>query len=316
MPNQRLEVLKDKVVALLVQNAQLKSTIAELLAKPDTGEEVLAELEGLFAVTKPIEQIAPTGSVAATISPTKNVLLDFDISKFPVHPNSDQFVANIGAGTALHPDFGASWEGKKIGIPITYGTSETIPKVELTFTYKDESDAGPYPIGTIEDGSDRHSIVVLTDERKVYELFNVDVVTKTADSGAIYNLDDPKMRTFGFTSADAAGLPVYHGLVQYDEAASGEIRHALRFTAEKTHGSTWPGSHSTRGIAGTVYEDQPPLGAIFRLKADFDITPYSPINQALLKAMKTYGLRLADNGSNWFISGAHDARWDNDDWLY
>ena len=232
------------------------------------------------------------------------------VDKLPVHKDSVQWVANIGAGTPIHMDFGAGqWEGINIGIPFNIVNPADKPTT-FNFLYADESDNGPYPIGgnpLVEGGSDRHFITLDTRDCKLYELFNYR--PPNADSGAVWDLKTNATRPFGWTSADAAGLPILPGLIRYDEPI---INHALRFTASKTHGSIAPASHATRGSAGISYPDQPPLGARYRLKASFDTTPYDTRLQPILTALKTYGMILADNGGEWYISGTHDERWDND----
>jgi hypothetical protein len=232
-----------------------------------------------------------------------------------VHANSDAYVASIGTDTHIHADFGSEWEGSAIGIPYATvsGAQATVP---ITFTYDDESDLGPYPIppdAPIEDGSDRHVLVVDRDNCILYELFDAWLQPDgswTAGSGAIFDLNSNDLREDGWTSADAAGLPILPGLVRYDEVAEGEIRHALRFTAEQTRKAyVWPARHYASELTGTEY---PPMGQRFRLRADFDISGFSPEVQVILQALKKYGMMLADNGSDWFIIGAPDERWDND----
>ena len=243
------------------------------------------------------------------------------VDGLPVHPTSGQFVANIGAGTNAHPDFG---HDPSNGIPLTIGAVS--PNITVNFDDAGESDPSPYVIGTIESGSDAHSLYVNSTTCTLYE---IDATTLSGSppiyggfSGAIWNLNNNNFRQLaistngsvaGITSADAAGLPIGVGLVRYDEVSAGAIDHALRFTAPQTHGSVWPGSHVTRGNVGIVYTDQPPLGSRFRLKASFDISSFSPTNQVILQALKTYGMILADNGGPWYISGSPDARWNDSD---
>jgi hypothetical protein len=197
------------------------------------------------------------------------------------------------------------------------GTQATVP---ITFTYDDESDPGPYPIppdapiegGPASDG-DRHVLVVDRDDCILYELYAAYPQPDgswLAGSGAIFDLNSNDLREDGWTSADAAGLPILPGLVRYDEVAEGEIRHAIRFTAEQTRQAyVWPARHYASDLTGAEY---PPMGQRFRLKADFDISGFSPEVQVILQALKTYGMILADNGSPWFITGAPDERWNND----
>jgi hypothetical protein len=230
------------------------------------------------------------------------------------------WVNTIGATAPLFPDFGSgTWNGGPIGIPyVTVPGTQT--KYLATFTYADESDPGPYAIplnAPIEGGSsstgDRHVIAVDKDNCVLYELFNAYPRKSRwrADSGAIFNLLSYALRPPTWTSADAAGLPIFPGLVRYDEILTGAIRHALRFTVPQTRRAyVWPARHYASSLTDVRY---PPMGARFRLRATFNIASYSPTNQIILQALKTYGMMLADNGSAWFISGAPDARWNNTD---
>ena len=241
------------------------------------------------------------------------------VDTLPRHPASDTYVATMGASRGVHPDFGTVYEGAPIGIPsVTVPGSQ--PKVAVSFDYDDESDPGPYPIppnppiegGASSDG-DRHVIVVDRDNCVLYELFYAFPEaggTWSAGSGAIFDLRSNALRPSGWTSADAAGLPIFPGLVRYDEVAAGEIAHALRFTAPQTHRSfVWPARHFASSLTGTQY---PPMGLRLRLKAGFDVSTFPPPVQVILRALKKYGMILADNGSAWFISGAPDSRWDDD----
>lgn len=243
------------------------------------------------------------------------------VDDLPLHPFSDAFVTSIGASDNVHADFGSGlWDGGPIGIPFI-DVSGTQTKVNVTFDYADESDPGPYPIppnapiegGASSDG-DRHVLVLDRDNCILYELFYAFKQPDNsweAGSGAIFDLGNHALRTDGWTSADAAGLPILPGLIRYDEVLSGEIRHAIRFTVQQTRKAyVWPARHYASNLAGNQY---PPMGQRFRLKADFDMSGFSSVNQVLLQAMKTYGIILADNGSDWFISGVPDERWDNDD---
>lgn len=242
------------------------------------------------------------------------------VNTLPVDPNSSAYINTIGPGRGFHPDFGSGiYDGGPIGIPYTV-VDGAQPKVSVTFDYADESDAGPYPIppdAEIEGGSqsagDRHVLVLDRDNCMLYELFAAYPQpdgTWRAGSGAIFNLNANSLRTAGWTSADAAGLPILPGLVRYDEVAAGEIRHAIRFTAPQTRNQyTWPARHYASSLTATSY---PPMGQRFRLKASFHVTGFSPEVQVILRALKTYGMVLADNGSAWYLSGVPDARWDND----
>ncbi len=245
------------------------------------------------------------------------------VDNLPLDPNSAAYVTTIGPQSNLHPDFGSGvWPlGSDSPIGIPYVTVPgTQPKVQVSFDYADESDPGPYPIpadAPIEGGSDstgdRHVLVIDSTNCKLYELWDAFPQTGgswQAGSGAIFDLNSDRLRPAGWTSADAAGLPIYPGLVRYDEVASGEIIHAVRFTAPQTRNTyVWPARHQASSLTGSQY---PPMGQRFRLKAGFDISGFSPQVQVILTALKRYGMILADNGSSWYISGAPDPNWDND----
>jgi hypothetical protein len=239
-----------------------------------------------------------------------------DISSQPVDPNSVALIASIGMSTGLHPDFGTVWNGAPNGIPYVV-VSGTQSKVPVTFDYAGESDPGPYPIppnAPIEGGAgstgDRHVLVVDKDNWKLYELFAATPQGNGwhAGSGAVFDLSSDAMRPAGWTSADAAGLPIFPGLVRYDEAVTqGAINHALRFTIQHTrHAYVFPARHYASSITDP---NVPPMGMRVRLKASFDVTNFPPEVQVILKAMKHYGMFVADNGSNWYVSGAPDPRW-------
>jgi len=240
-----------------------------------------------------------------------------DISKENTDPNSDIIIAGIGNEVHLHPDFGTVWENAPIGIPYNV-IGKDQPMKSITFQYNSESDPGPYPIppdALVESGSDRHVIVVDTFHLKLYELF--DAIRNqnnswSAGSGAVFDLTSNALRPDNWTSADAAGLPIFPGLVRYDEVVEkGEINHALRFTVQNTRNAfIHPATHAASNSSNQNY---PPMGMRVRLKAGFDISGFSPHIQVILKALKKYGMFVADNGSNWYISGAPDSRWDDDE---
>lgn len=244
------------------------------------------------------------------------------VDSLPVDARSAAYVTSISPTAGLHPDFGAGlWDGGPIGIPFVV-VPGTQPFVPIDFVwYGDESDPGPYPVpasAPIEGGSngsgDRHVLVVDSGNCTLYELYAAwpqPDGSWQAGSGATYALTGNALRPADWTSADAAGLPILPGLVRYDEVASGAIRHALRFTVPRTRRAyVWPARHYASSATDLSL---PPMGQRFRLKASFDISGFSPTNQVILTALKTYGMFVADNGSSWYLTGAPDERWDNDD---
>jgi hypothetical protein len=232
-----------------------------------------------------------------------------DVSALPVDPDGDTWLESMNAAsTELHPDFGPPSYGIPFGV-----VGDRTRRVDVAFRYARESDRKRYPLTKhtrIEGESDRHAIIVDKSSCTLYELFSVrwNGGHPTADSGAIFQLGSNALRPDGYTSADAAGLPILPGLLRYDEVKAGEIDHAIRFTADSTQDRhVWPARHD----AGLANEAYPPMGARFRLRADFDISGYGASAQVVLRAMKTYGLILADNGSNWYFQGTVDDRWTN-----
>jgi hypothetical protein len=239
-----------------------------------------------------------------------------------VDPHSTDYITSIGANTGLHPDFGQGlYENQPMGIPYNIVPGSQAG-VTVVFKYSGESDPGLYPIPPnplIEGGpnssstSDRHILIVDKDYCKLYEIYNANPQidgTWKAGSGAIYDLNSNALRPDTWTSADAAGLPILPGLVRYDEVASGAILHALRFTANNTRDEhIWPARHDASSLTDQTY---PPMGQRFRLKASFDISPYPDDVKVILTALKTYGMILADNGSDWYISGEPNENWNND----
>lgn len=250
-----------------------------------------------------------------------------DISSRPVDPNSAALIASIGLSRGLHPDFGAGlYEGSPIGIPYVV-VSGSQPRVRMDWTaYGDESDPGPYPVpanAPIEGGAastgDRHVIVIDRDHNRLYELgeaYRQSDGSWEATVGAVFHLDSNDVRPTaepGWTSADAAGLPIFPGLARYEEAAMGPggIRHALRFTASVTRRAHVP--PATHWASSNTSVSVPPMGMRVRLKAGYVIPAgFSVETRALLTAMKQHGMILADNGSNWYVSGTPDDRWNND----
>jgi hypothetical protein len=238
------------------------------------------------------------------------------VDTLPVRADSRTIVNAIGADLRVHADFGSGlWDGGPIGIPITVVDSSTTPS-SVEFGYADESDPGPYPIPdnvAIEGGSDatgdRHAIIVDRDSCTLYELFSL-YPGWSAGSGAIWDLTSNRLRPLGWTSADAAGLPILPGLARYDEAAAGTIDHALRFTVSRSRRAyIYPARHFA---SSSTSSRLPPMGLRFRLRSDFRIYPFPHQARVVLRALKRYGMIVADNGSSWYISGAPDPGWDND----
>ena len=242
------------------------------------------------------------------------------VDDLPVADNSAQIIRSIGAETGLHPDFGSGrWEGAKIGIPITV-VGDGVTKKRVRFRYADESDRDPYPIprdvkieGGRDSDGDRHALIVHKGECKLYELF---ALYRRADggwragSGAIWDLSSNRLRPDGWTSADAAGLPIVPGLARYDEVRRRRIDHALRFTVSESRSAhIWPARHDA---SDSNDPDLPPMGLRVRLKADYDISGFPRQARIILRALKRYGMMVADNGSDWYISGAPHPKWNND----
>lgn len=244
-----------------------------------------------------------------------------DISQEPVDPNSDAIVNSIGLAKSLHPDFGTVWQGAPSGIPYIVVDGKQ-PPVPVTFRYPDESDPGPYPIpadAPIEGGptakGDRHVLVIERDTWKLYETFSSypqdGGKSWKAGSGAVFDLNSNKLRPAGWTSADAAGLPIFPGLVRYDEVMELKaIRHALRFTVTRSRRAYVP--PATHFASRNTDPNLPPMGMRVRLKASVDISKFPPLAQVILTALKRYGMIVADNGGDWFLSGAPDPRWNDE----
>jgi hypothetical protein len=260
----------------------------------------------------------------AVLLPADNIW-NRDISALPVHAMSATWIESIGSGSPVHADFGAGpYRNAIIGIPYTV-ISSSQPAVPITFLYEDESDPGPYPIPfnvPVEGGGSRpskgkgdaHVLLVQEGSCTLTEVFaakrNGDGSWK-AGSGAVFDLRSNALRTDTYTSADAAGLPILPGLVRYDEVLAGVITHAVRFTAPVTQRAyVWPARHFA---SSSTDPSLPPMGIRVRLKSTVDISGYSAANRVILTALKKYGMMLADNGAPWFISGAPDRRWSDDD---
>ena len=251
---------------------------------------------------------------SCTILPASNVW-NRRVDALPIRSDSATLMNRMGLNKWLHPDFG-TYAG--YGIPINPVTAAT-PRSPVTFTWPSESDAGPYPIPAspkIEGAGaagDRHILMIDTEACRLWELFAAQKVSGTwrAGSGAIFDLRSNALRPDGWTSADAAGLPIYPGLARYEEVAAGVIAHALRFTVPETRNThIYAARHHASSLTGASY---PPMGLRLRLKANVDISGYGPQSRVILRALKRYGMILADNGSAYYVSGAPDPRWDDDE---
>jgi hypothetical protein len=243
------------------------------------------------------------------------------VDKLPVAVDSAQLVASIGLGAPVHADFGSGlYDGQIIGIPYVVVHGRKIAKSRVRFDYADESDKGPYPIPRnvpIEGdphpgGGDRHALIVDRDACRLYELYALHRTASgwAAGSGAIWSLRSNRLRPAGWTSADAAGLPILPGLARWADASTGHIDHALRFTAERTRRAyIYPARHYA---SDSTDPSLPPMGLRVRLKASFDSSRFPPQARIVLAALKRYGMILADNGSPWFVSGAPSPHWSND----
>ena len=238
------------------------------------------------------------------------------VDSLPLDPQSSAYTRSIGNNSYLHADFGSGlYEGNLIGIPYNI-VNGSQAKRTVSFEYGDESDPGPYPVPDnplIESGSDHHLLIIDRDTKMLYELFAAEKQADgswSAGSGAIFNLSGYTLRPQGWTSADAAGLAILPGLARYDEVSTGEITHALRFTAPSTRKAyIWPARHYASSNTDPSY---PPMGQRFRLKSSFNTSGYPYQAQIVLLALKKYGMILSDNGAPWYITGAPDDRWDND----
>ena len=280
---------------------------------------VLAALALVLAV--PASGGPVKGAPKCRIFPANNHW-NMRVDKLPVLPNSDAMVRGIGAGDTLHPDFGSGlYEGRPIGIPYTT-VSKSQKRVKVSFEYADESDRGPYPIppkapveGGRDSDGDRHVIVVDRDRCKLYELYAAyprgGGRSWRAGSGAVFDLRSNRVRPAGWTSADAAGLAMLPGLARYEDAKRGKIDHALRFTVSRTRRAyIYPARHFA---SSNTDPDLPAMGQRLRLKAGFDTSGYPRQARIVLNALKRYGMIVADNGSDWFISGSPSSGWDNDE---
>jgi hypothetical protein len=282
---------------------------------------VIASLIAAVALALPATPAAASPRIGGCPVFPKSNPWNQRVDRLPVAGNSDAIVGSIGAGDTMHADFGSGlWDGGPIGIPfVTVGKGQ--PRVHVGFDYADESDRGPYPLpanvpiegGRNSDG-DRHVIVVDRSRCRLYELFaaypRAGGARWSAGSGAIWNLRSNHLRPRGWTSADAAGLPILPGLARYGEVKRGHIDHALRFTADRTRNAfVFPARHAASSLTDP---NLPAMGQRLRLKRGYDISRFPRQARIVLRALKRYGMILADNGSSWYVSGAPDPRWSND----
>ena len=267
----------------------------------------LASCVTLAGSSRPVHAATVPGTTC-TVFPAGNIW-NTDISNLPVNAKSATWIANTGgsSGRLTHPDFG----GPPYGMPFNV-VSNVHATYPITFDYDSESDHASYPWGNdllIEDPTDSHMLTINKDTCTLYETFATDIAAHHAGSGAIFNLASNALRPAGWTSADAAGLPIFPGLVRLDEVQAGFIGHAIRFTVHDTNKTyLWPARHEAGGVTDLSL---PPMGARFRLKASYNISSYSAAAQVVLTAFKHYGLIVADNGSDWYFQGTEDPGWDN-----
>jgi hypothetical protein len=276
------------------------------------------------AIPTPSASASPAGTSAPAALPVVGgcVVLpadnpwNTDVSGYPLDPKSGAYLAEMNprGSTKLHPDFGSN---PSYGIPYNVDGLAPAAFTPIAFlAYASESDPGPYPIPSgpaIEAGSDRHMLIVDSANCTLYETFDTKDTSGgwTADAGAVWPLDSDALRTEGWTSADAAGLPILPGLARYDEVAAGAIHHALRFTMSKTaQGHVHPATHDASTSSNP---NAPPMGLRIRLAANYDLSGYTGESLVVLQALKRYGAFLADNGSDFYISGATDTRWNDND---
>jgi len=287
------------------------------LAPPSARASGVSPAQAAPAAASPVNTLP--GAPGCRMFPADSVW-NTPVADLPVSPQSAQYIAAIGPSSPLHPDFGqGDWDGEPMGIPYTV-VSGSQPKVPVSFMYADESDPGPYPVppnALIEGGpsssGDRHVIVVDAATCTDYEMWDAypkhGGTSWQAGSGAVFSLSSNGLRPAGWTSADAAGLPILPGLVLAGEVKAGAIDHAIRVTVPCTDTRyIWPARHE----AGQDDANCPPMGLRLRLKASVDISGYPAMDRVILQALKTYGMIVADNGSPWFISGAGSNYWDND----
>jgi len=272
-------------------------------------------LAGAVASVPTVEVARVVAGTTCTAFPANN-WWHADVSDLPVHRRSAAWLSQMSTDRRLHPDFGPSYgDGPNYGIPVTV-VAGTHTRVRVRFDYAAESDQVRYPLGAdtrIEGGldsdGDRHAIIVNRDSCRLYETW----LTRHRDgrwragSGATWSLEGNRLRPDGWTSADAAGLPILPGLLRWNEVRAGKVDHAIRFTTDVTaHAHLWPARHDagTRSITG-----YPPMGARFRLRASYSAAHLGWYARVVVRAMKRYGLVLADNGSPWYFQGERNADW-------
>lgn len=317
----------DHKAPVLHADSTTTSTVAVDASTTTTAAPLVASPTSTIAVrpATTIRRVAPTTTARSSPASSGGCSIfaadnpwNTDISNAPLDANSANYIASIGADDHLQPDFGTFYDGGPIGIPFTtVGAGQ--PKVPVSFDYDDESDPGPYPIppdAPIEGGpnsdGDRHVLVVDTSACRLYELYDAHKQDNGwhAGSGAVFDLRSNALRPDYWTSADAAGLPIYPGLVRYAEVQAGAINHALRFTVSRTQkGFIHPATHYA---SSNTDPNLPPMGLRLRMKAGYSCDGLSREAQVVCAALKRYGMLVADNGSDWFISGEHNPAWDDD----
>jgi hypothetical protein len=269
---------------------------------------------GLSCLGGAAQALRVPGAPSCPVFPASNPW-NARVDRLPVAQSTGAIIASIGAATGLHADFGSGlWEGAPIGIPFDV-VSRSTPRARVTFEYSDESDHVGYPIPKgvhVEGGSDHHALLLDRSACRLYELGGLERRSGRwhAWAGATWNLRSNHVRPAGWTSADAAGLPILPGLARYDEVRRGVIDHALRFTVQRTRRAyVYPARHYASDLTSLSL---PPMGLRVRLKASFDVRPFPRQARIVLVALKRYGMIVADNGSDWYISGAPNRGWSND----
>jgi hypothetical protein len=318
-----LPALVALVVLFLYQNSQANppaKTYLPLVVAEPTHTPTVTPTPTLTPVPTQTPTPAPAPVIGGCgIFPPNNIW-NTRIDALPTDIASSNYIDTIGRSVHFHADFGSGlWDGGPIGIPyVVVPTNQ--PLVGMTFEYNDESDPGPYPVptnapieGGPQSGGDRHVLIVRSGDCKLFEIYHSYPQSNgswQSGSGAVFDLTSNTLRTAGWTSADAAGLPILPGQVRYDEVANGQILHAIRFTVPQTRAAyIWPARHLASDLTGAQY---PPMGERFRLKSGYAISGFSPEIQVILIAMKRYGIILADNGAPWYFGGAPDTHWNND----